>query len=139
MGFTERGIPSGGIFAGAEGVKTAEEAAVYGGAAGSWFDPCYHQLCDNLITVLTGVPPLDAEGLAPGGTEADKHAAQRAMAGGAIKSLTELSAAASYAVYYFAASKDPFSAKVHKARKSAKAGKTGPDYRWRGHGNPVRR
>ena len=67
VGFTTRGIPSGGIFAGAEGVKTAEEAAIYGGAAGSWFDPCYHQLCDNLITVLTGVPPLDAEGLAPGG------------------------------------------------------------------------
>ena len=59
--------------------------------------------------------------------------------GGAIKSLTELSAAASYAVYYFAASKDPFSAKVHKARKSAKAGKTGPDFAWHGHGNPVRR
>ena len=89
--------------------------------------------------MLTGVPPLDAEGLAPGGTEADKRAAQRAMAGGAIKSLTELSAAASYAVYYFAASKDPFSAKVHKARKTAKAGKTGPDYKWHGHGNPVRR
>jgi len=139
VGFTERGIPSGGIFAGAEGVKTAEEAAVYGGAAGSWFDPCYHQLCDNLITVMTGVPALDAQGLAPGGTEAQKHAAQRAMAGGAIKSLTELSAAASYAVYYFAASKDPFSAKVHKARKSAKAGRTRPDFTWRGHGNPVRR
>ncbi|HYJ26838.1 MAG TPA: M28 family metallopeptidase [Nocardioides sp.] len=139
VGFTERGIPSGGIFAGAEGVKTAEEAAVYGGAAGSWFDPCYHQFCDNLITLMTGVPPLDAEGLAPEGTEADKRAAQRAMAGGAIKSLTELSAAASYAVYYFAASKDPFSAKVHKARKSAEAGRTRPDFAWRGHGNPVRR
>lgn len=139
VGFTDRGIPSGGVFAGAEEVKTAEEAAVYGGAAGSWLDPCYHQICDNLITVLTGVPPLDAEGLAPEGTEADKRAAQRAMAGGAIKSLTELSAAASYGVYYFAASKDPFSAKVHKARKTTKAGKTGRDYRWHGHGNPVRR
>ena len=136
VGFTDRGIPAGGVFAGAEGVKTAAEAAVYGGAAGSWYDPCYHQLCDDLITVLTGVPPLDADGLAPGGTDAAKAAAQRAMAGGAIKSLTELSAAASYAVYYFAASKDPFSAKVHKARK---AGKTGPSYKWRGPGKPVRR
>ena len=136
VGFTDRGIPSGGVFAGAEGVKTAAEAAIYGGAAGSWFDPCYHQICDNLITVLTGVPPLDAEGLAPGGTEAAKAAAQRAMAGGAIKSLTELSGAASYAVYYFAASKDPFSAKVHQARK---AGKAGPQYTWQGHAKPVRR
>ncbi|MFC7726348.1 M28 family metallopeptidase [Nocardioides sp. GCM10028917] len=139
VGFTDRGIPSGGIFAGAEGVKTAEEAAIYGGAAGSWFDPCYHQLCDNLITVLTGVPPLDADGLAPDGTEADKRAAQRAMAGGAIKSLTELSAAASYAVYYFAASKDPFGAKTHKVDKARKAGKAGPSYTWHGHGKPVRR
>ena len=136
VGFTDRGIPAGGVFAGAEGVKTAAEAAVYGGAAGSWYDPCYHQLCDDLITVLTGVPPLDADGLAPGGTDAAKAAAQRAMAGGAIKGLTELSGAASYAVYYFAASKDPFSAKVHKARK---AGKTGPSYKWRGPGKPVRR
>ncbi|MCY4727954.1 M20/M25/M40 family metallo-hydrolase [Nocardioides sp. STR2] len=136
VGFTDRGIPAGGVFAGAEGVKTAAEAAVYGGAAGSWYDPCYHQLCDDLITVLTGVPPLDADGLAPGGTDAAKAAAQRAMAGGAIKGLTELSGAASYAVYYFAASKDPFAAKVHSARK---AGKTGPDYKWHGHGKPVRR
>jgi hypothetical protein len=58
------------------------------------------------------------------------------MAGGAIKSLTELSGAASYAVYYFAASKDPFSAKVHQARK---AGKAGPQYTWQGHAKPVRR
>lgn len=140
VGFTDRGIPSGGVFSGAEGVKTAAEAAVYGGAAGSWYDPCYHQICDNLITLLTGVPPLDAEGLAPEGDDAAKRAAQRAMVGGSLKSLAELSAAASYGVYYFAASKDPFSAKVHKARKQArKAGRTGPDYAWRGHGNRVRR
>ena len=50
VGFTDRGIPSGGIYAGAEGVKTAAAGAVvYGGAAGSWYDPCYHQICDNLI------------------------------------------------------------------------------------------
>ncbi|MDR7253966.1 Zn-dependent M28 family amino/carboxypeptidase [Nocardioides sp. BE266] len=140
VGFTDRGIPAGGVFAGAEGVKTAEEAATYGGAAGSWYDPCYHQICDNLITVLTGVPPLDAEGLAPEGDDAAKHAAQRAMAGGALKGLKELAGAASYAVYYFGASKDPFSAKVHKARKEArKVGKAGPDFAWHGHGNRVRR
>ncbi|WP_374456749.1 M28 family metallopeptidase [Nocardioides sp.] len=140
VGFTDRGIPSGGVFAGAEGVKTAVEAEVYGGAAGSWYDPCYHQICDNLITVLTGVPPLDADGLAPTGDDAAKRAAQRAMAGGAIKSLTELSGAASYAVYYFGATKDPFSAKVHKARKEArKVGARGPDFAWHGHGNRVRR
>ena len=125
VGFTDRGIPAGGVFAGAEGEKTAEEEAVYGGAAGSWYDPCYHQLCDNLITVLTGVPPLDAEGLAPEGDDAAKAAAQRKMAGGAIKSLSELSGAASYAVYYFAASKDPFGTQAEEGRRSRGAGRPG--------------
>ena len=82
VGFTLRGIPSGGIYAGAEGVKTAEEEQIFGGAAGSWYDPCYHQICDNLSTVFTGVMPLSAEGLAPGGTDAEKRAARRKMAGG---------------------------------------------------------
>ena len=50
VGFTLRGIPAGGVFAGAEGVKTAEQEAIYGGAAGAWYDPCYHQICDNLST-----------------------------------------------------------------------------------------
>ena len=132
VGFTDRGIPAGGVFAGAEGVKTPEEEAVYGGAAGSWYDPCYHQLCDNLITVLTGVPALDADGLAPNGDEAAKNAAQRKMAGGAIKSLTELSGAASYAVYYFGASKDPFGTKPHQHNTSRRG------HEWHGHGHKVK-
>ena len=141
VGFTERGIPAGGVFAGAEGVKTAEQEAVYGGAAGSWFDPCYHQLCDNLITVLTGVPSLDAEGLAPEGDEAAKSAAQRKMAGGAIKSLTELSGAASYAVYYFGASKDPFGTRgsTRPARRPRPRVQPVPTTRGTGRWNPVRR
>jgi hypothetical protein len=133
VGFTDRGIPSGGVFAGAEGVKTAEQQAIYGGAAGSWFDPCYHQLCDNLITVLTGVPPLDAEGLAPEGDAAAKRAAQRKMAGGAIKSLRQLSGAASYAVYYFGASKHPFGTRTHEVKKSRS------HYVWQGHEHRIRR
>ncbi len=132
VGFTDRGIPAGGVFAGAEGVKTPEEEAIYGGAAGSWYDPCYHQFCDNLITVFTGVPPLDAEGLAPEGDEAAKRAAQRKMAGGAIKSLTELSGAASYAVYYFAASKDPFGTKPRKHDKPRHK------HKWQGHDRPIK-
>jgi Zn-dependent M28 family amino/carboxypeptidase len=34
--FINVGIPAGGLFTGAEGIKTAEEAAVYGGVAGPW-------------------------------------------------------------------------------------------------------
>ena len=118
VGFTDRGIPAGGVFAGAEGEKTEEQAAIYGGAAHSWYDPCYHQLCDNLMTVLTGVPPLEAEGLAfylDNPTDADKKAA---MAGGSLKSLKELGGAAAYAVWYFSTVRDPFGTKPkpHKPR-----------------------
>jgi Zn-dependent M28 family amino/carboxypeptidase len=45
--FIAVGIPAGGLFSGAEGEKTAEEAAVYGGTAGEPYDPCYHQACDT--------------------------------------------------------------------------------------------
>jgi len=40
-------IPSGGLFTGAEGVKSAEEAAIWGGTAGQAYDPCYHLACDT--------------------------------------------------------------------------------------------
>jgi Zn-dependent M28 family amino/carboxypeptidase len=41
-------IPAGGLFTGAEEIKTAEQAAIYGGTAGLAFDPCYHQACDHI-------------------------------------------------------------------------------------------
>jgi aminopeptidase Y len=41
------GIPSGGLFTGAEGIKTAAEAAIWGGTAGQQYDPCYHLACDT--------------------------------------------------------------------------------------------
>jgi Zn-dependent M28 family amino/carboxypeptidase len=40
-------IPSGGLFTGAEGLKTADEVAIWGGTAGQQYDPCYHQACDT--------------------------------------------------------------------------------------------
>ena len=46
--FIAAGIPAGGLFSGAEGVKTAEQAAVYGGTAGEPYDACYHQACDTI-------------------------------------------------------------------------------------------
>lgn len=45
--FIENGVPSGGLFTGAEGVKTAAEARVYGGVAGVAYDRCYHAACDD--------------------------------------------------------------------------------------------
>jgi Zn-dependent M28 family amino/carboxypeptidase len=49
--FTQAGVPAGGIFAGAEVIKTPEQMALYGGTAGEPFDPCYHQLCDTLDNI----------------------------------------------------------------------------------------
>ena len=49
--FIEAGIPSGGLFTGAEVVKTAEQQAIWGGTAGQQFDPCYHLACDDIDNV----------------------------------------------------------------------------------------
>jgi Zn-dependent M28 family amino/carboxypeptidase len=45
--FIAVGIPAGGLFTGAEGIKTDAQAAIYGGTAGDQFDPCYHLACDT--------------------------------------------------------------------------------------------
>jgi aminopeptidase Y len=50
-GFIRNGIPGGGIATGAEGIKTKKEAEMFGGKAGDWYDPCYHQLCDDVGNV----------------------------------------------------------------------------------------
>ena len=45
--FIAMGIPAGGLFTGAEGIKTAAQAERYGGTAGVAYDPCYHAACDT--------------------------------------------------------------------------------------------
>jgi Zn-dependent M28 family amino/carboxypeptidase len=49
--FIEAGIPSGGLFTGAEVPKTEEQQAIWGGTAGEQFDPCYHLACDTFDNV----------------------------------------------------------------------------------------
>ena len=49
--FINNGIPAGGLFTGAEVVKSAEQAAIWGGTAGASFDPCYHQFCDTIDNI----------------------------------------------------------------------------------------
>jgi aminopeptidase Y len=46
VGFITHGIPGGGVATGAEEVKSEEQQARFGGRAGEWLDPCYHQRCD---------------------------------------------------------------------------------------------
>jgi len=53
VGFESVGVPVGGIYTGSESIKTAEEAALYGGTAGQAYDPCYHLLCDDITNLST--------------------------------------------------------------------------------------
>ena len=55
--FIAKGIPAGGLFTGAEGLKTEDEAAAFGGTAGEAYDKCYHKACDDLANVSE--PELD--------------------------------------------------------------------------------
>ena len=51
--FIAAGIPAGGLFSGAEGIKTPEQAAIYGGTAGEPYDSCYHEACDDITNLST--------------------------------------------------------------------------------------
>ena len=62
--FAGAGIPVGGLFSGATGIKTAEQAATYGGTAGLAYDPCYHLACDTFANVSLEVLDLNADAIA---------------------------------------------------------------------------
>ncbi|GAA2300882.1 aminopeptidase PaaP [Nonomuraea roseoviolacea subsp. roseoviolacea] len=62
--FIAVGIPSGGIFTGAEGIKTAQEAAVFGGTAGTAYDACYHQACDTTANINATALDVSADAIA---------------------------------------------------------------------------
>jgi len=51
--FIAVGIPAGGLFSGAEGIKTPAQAAAYGGTAGAPYDSCYHAACDTTNNLST--------------------------------------------------------------------------------------
>ncbi|MGA8513436.1 MAG: M28 family metallopeptidase [Burkholderiaceae bacterium] len=62
--FIAAGIPAGGLFTGAEGIKTAAEAALWGGTAGTAYDPCYHQACDNFANINLTTLDVNADAVA---------------------------------------------------------------------------
>jgi Zn-dependent M28 family amino/carboxypeptidase len=62
--FLDVGIPSGGLFTGAEENKTAEEALMFGGTAGIALDHCYHQACDNVTNLDLDAFETHAKGIA---------------------------------------------------------------------------
>ncbi len=62
--FFDVGIPFGGLFTGAEGIKTPAQAATYGGTAGERYDPCYHLACDTFDNVSLEVLDLNSDAVA---------------------------------------------------------------------------
>lgn len=49
--FNNFGIPTGGLFSGANEIKTPEQAALFGGTAGVPNDSCYHLPCDTVDNI----------------------------------------------------------------------------------------
>jgi Zn-dependent M28 family amino/carboxypeptidase len=55
--FIGNGIPAGGLFTGAEVLKSEADVALWGGVAGEQYDPCYHEACDSLTPERDGADP----------------------------------------------------------------------------------
>ncbi|PZG12475.1 M28 family metallopeptidase, partial [Nonomuraea aridisoli] len=62
--FIAVGIPSGGLFTGAEVLKTEEEAEIFGGTAGIPLDPCYHSVCDTIQNVNDHALDVNSDAIA---------------------------------------------------------------------------
>lgn len=62
--FMAAGIPSGGLFTGAEEIKTPAQARAFGGRAGVRFDRCYHMACDRTTNVSATALHQNADALA---------------------------------------------------------------------------
>ncbi len=59
--FILAGIPSGGLFTGAEEPKTAEQGSIWGGTVGAQLDPCYHAVCDTFGNFNPHILELNAD------------------------------------------------------------------------------
>lgn len=64
--FISAGIPAGGLFTGGDGIKTADEAALFGGTAGVPYDACYHKACDDFGNVSVSVLDQMGDAIAHG-------------------------------------------------------------------------
>jgi Zn-dependent M28 family amino/carboxypeptidase len=62
--FILNGIPAGGLFTGAEGIKTATQVVLFGGTAGQQYDPCYHAACDTRANISNTVLDQNADAIA---------------------------------------------------------------------------
>jgi Zn-dependent M28 family amino/carboxypeptidase len=134
VGFVNRGIPSGGVFAGAEAPKTAAQVAKYGGVLGEQLDPCYHEDCDTYSTV-SGQPPattMRVYELDP--TPANLVIAQAqadSLNGNALRSLEQFKGTLVHAVWYFARVKGAFPSEAGAA--SAEKAQRSHQFKFLGH------
>ena len=84
--FTWAGIPAGGIYAGAEKIKTVAQRADVGGLANAPYDPCYHLACDTVANVDHTVFELMAKAAADAVETTAAHPRLRAWLEGALTS-----------------------------------------------------
>lgn len=113
VGFINRGIPAGGVFAGAEASKTAEQVARYGGVLGEQLDPCYHEDCDTYTTVTKQPPASTMETYATNPALAQQQASS--LRGNALRSLQQFKNTLVHAVWYFACARNAFPPKANAA------------------------
>jgi Zn-dependent M28 family amino/carboxypeptidase len=62
--FILNGVPAGGVFSGGDGVKTQEQAELFGGEAGVAYDPNYHTPRDNMANVFMKPLHMHADAIA---------------------------------------------------------------------------
>lgn len=77
--FIENGVPSTGLFTGADGIKTDAEVALFGGTAGVPHDPNYHAPGDDLSNI--DATALDINSRAIGRVVADLSQSTKAING----------------------------------------------------------
>src|ERR1044072_5168167 len=117
-GKTSPALPGGGVSAGAEAPKTAEQVARYGGVQGEQRDPCYHEACDTYSTV-TGQPPASTMNTFATSPALAQQQAD-SLNGNALRSLEQFKGTLVHATWYFARVKGAFPAQatVANAKKA---------------------
>jgi Zn-dependent M28 family amino/carboxypeptidase len=61
--FSQKGVPTVGLYTGAGGAKSEAQAGMFGGTAGRPFDACYHQACDTVDNIDREVLEQNAHAL----------------------------------------------------------------------------
>src|SRR4029077_5357056 len=49
--FSQKGIPTLGLYTGAGGRNSERQSGLLGGEAGRPYDPCYHRACDTIANI----------------------------------------------------------------------------------------